>query len=88
MTNQCIVEQRKQIRAVADRLSADPAVGCVDAIAPNHDPSGTWTLEISLMPGSPLLPRLQRELADAGLSVHECTFRRSFDHRRVIARRV
>ena len=87
MSSGCIVDERKQIRAVAERLDHHPAVGCVDVIAPNQDPSGAWTLEVSLMPGTPLLPTLQRILADGGLSVMECTFRQSFDHRRVIARK-
>ena len=87
MPNQCIVDQRKQIRACAERLQADPAVTHTDVLAPTEDPSGRWTLEISLQAGTPLLPRLQRMLAESGLSVMECEFRSKFDHRRVIARR-
>ena len=87
MPNQCIVDERKEIRAVAERLDHHPAVAAVDVIDPNTDPSGMFTLEVTLEIGTPLLPRLQRILADGGLSVMECEFRSKFDHRRVIARK-
>jgi len=69
---ECQVERRDRVRAVAERLEADPRVEAVDVIPPGQDPTDGWLLDIYLSRHQDTVPAdVLTSLGGHGLDIHD-----------------